>query len=324
MPNSPLDIQKALTTQTHAGGAGEFLTPELIQAGIREYFETRTPVWNQFRKEPISSNSVVYRAQSGVPVASFGAEMGPLPAAQTVAYTEEAIPTKSIYARGEISGQMLAASRSFGDILQREIRNHVVGIINTLETTLVTGDATARPAEFDGLNKWITNEVDASGDGGTTETPLTLNHLELLLDAPRYAGANILFMNSATRRRLWSVLQPQIRFIGETEINGGFRVRAYNDLPIIEVKPNASAVDDAGTAGVNEAEVANLDGIILAVNSDMVWIPVLQDLTYEELAHTVDSTDFIIKMYLTMIVEGGEFYHAKLTNFTTTPREIAE
>ncbi len=53
----------------------------------------------------------------------------------------------------------------------------------------------------------------------------------------------------------------------------------------------------------------------------MVWIPVLQDLTYEELAHTRDSTDFYIKMYLGMIVDGGEFYHAKLTGFSTAVDE---
>jgi hypothetical protein len=303
-----LDISKALSTQ--AASTGDVLIPEIIQAGIREYFEQRTPIWNQFRKESVDTNAVMYKLQDSVPVASFGAELGPLPAAQNATYSEEAVVLKSIYSRGEISGQLIAASRSFVDVLQREVRNHTIGMINTLETTLVTGDATARPAEFDGLNKWITNEIFATSDGtgAGTDEPLTLNHLEVLMDAPRYAGANVLFMNSETRRRLWSVLQPQIRFIGETEINGGFRVRAYNDMPIIEVKPNVD---------LTTTPEANLPNTILAVNTDMVWIPVLQDLTYEELAHTRDSTDFIIKMYVGMIVEGGEFYHAKLTNFTT-------
>jgi hypothetical protein len=111
-------------------------------------------------------------------------------------------------------------------------------------------------------------------------------------------------MNNATKRRLWSILQPQVRFIGETQIEGGFTVPTYNGIPIIEIKPN---VADAG---------AQLNNIILAVNTDLVYIPVLQELTYEELAHTRDSTDFIIKLYCGVVVEGGEFYHAKLTNFT--------
>lgn len=312
MANTALDISKALSTQ--AATTGDILIPEIIEAGIREYFEARTPVWNQFRKERVDNNAVMYKVQDSVPVASFGAELAALPAAQNATYSERAIPLKSIYTRGEVSGQLIASSRTFVDVLQREVRNHTIGMINTLETTLVTGDSAARPNEFDGLNKWITNTVDAREDltadavDNPTAQPLVLNHLELLLDAPRYAGANMLFMNSATRRRLWSVLQPQVRFIGETEINGGFKVKAYNELPIIEVKPNVDIV-------ANPA--ANLTGVILAVNTDMVWIPVLQDLTYEELAHTRDSSDFFIKMYVGMVVEGGEFYHAKLTGFTT-------
>lgn len=300
-----LDISKALSTQSST--TGDVLIPEVISAGIREYFEQRTPVYNQIRKEVVETNAIIYKEQTSVPIASFGAELGVLPAAQNAAYAERSMPLKSIYTRGEVSGQIVAASRSFVDVLQREVRNHTIGMINTIETTLVLGDSQARPNEFDGLNKWITNTVSASEDGGTTDAPLTLSHLEQLLDAPRYGGANMLFMNDVTRRRLWSVLQPQIRFLGTTEIDGGFKVRSYNDMPIIEVKPNVSAPG------------ADLAGVILAVNTDMVYIPILQDLTYEELAHTRDSTDFILKMYLALVVEGGEYYHAKLVDFDTAP-----
>lgn len=308
MANNPLDISKALSTSS--GTTGDQLIPEVIQAGIREYFERRTPVWNQFRKQPVATNAVIYKEQTSVPVASFGAELAALPAAQNSTFVERAIPLKSIYTRGEVSGQLIAAARSFIDPLQLEVRNHTIGMINTLETTMVIGDATARPNEFDGLDKWITNEVYATDDGTDTgaDQPLVLAHLEQLLDAPRYSDIDLLFMNDITRRRLWSVVQPQIRFLGTTEIDGGFKVRSYNDLPIIEVKPN---VDISGNP------LANLDGRILAVNTDMVWVPVLQDLTYEELAHTRDSTDFIIKMYVGLVVEGGVHYHAKLVNFTT-------
>ena len=307
MPNNPLDISKALSTQ--ASTTGDVLIPEVISAGIREYFESRTPVYNQIRKEQTDSNAFMYREQTSVPVASFGAELAALPAAQNATYVERAVPLKSMYTRGEVSGQLIAASRSFIDVLQREVRNHTIGMINTIETTLVVGDSAARPNEFDGLNKWITNTVWATSNGaetGGTAEPLTLAHLEQLLDAPQYGGANFLFMNDVTRRRLWSVLQPQIRFLGMTEIDGGFKVRSYNDMPIIEVKPNSAAVG------------ADLEGVILAVNTDMVYMPILQDLTYEELAHTRDSVDFILKMYLGLIVEGGEHYHAKLRGFDTT------
>jgi hypothetical protein len=300
----PLDIQKALSTQVAT--TGNILVPEVISAGIREFFELRTPVWNQVRKERAEGNAVVIREQLSIPVASFGAELGALPAAQNATYAERAVPLKSIYTRGEVSGQLIAASRTFIDVLEREIRNHTLGMISTMENTLVVGDSAVRPNEFDGIRKWVTQTLNVQSTGASpADQPLVLSMLEELIDLPRFAGPNVLFMNAATRRRLWSVLQPQVRFIGETEINGGFRVRAYNDLPIIEVRPNTT---DAS---------AQLDGEILAVNTDMMYVPVLQDMTYEELAHTRDSVDFIIKMYCGLIVEGPDVYHAKMTGFST-------
>lgn len=300
--NNPLDISKALSTQPET--TGNILVPEIVTAGIREYFEKRTPLWNQFRKETAESNAIGFRDQVSVPVASFGAELGALPAAQHATYAERAVMLKSIYTRGEVSGQLIAATRSELDVLQREIRNHTLGMINTLENTLVVGDSSARPNEFDGLIKWITNEVDVQG--GAAEAPgLTLNHLELLRDSTTTGMYDLLIMDSATRRRLWSVLQPQVRFIGETQIEGGFTVAAYNGTPIIETRPHTTEAREA------------MEGVILGVNRDMIWVPVLQDLTYEELAHTRDSTDFMLKMYVGLIVEGGAAYHAKMTGFST-------
>ena len=303
MANS-LDISKALTSTT--ANAADFLIQDEIVAGIREYFEKRTPLWNQFRKEKTGSLAIVFKEQLGVPVASFGAEMGPLPASQTASYAERAVALKSIYTRGEVSGQMIAASANYIDALEREIRNHTMGMINTLENTLVTGDATARPNEFDGLLKWITNTVDAGTiNGRSAPANLTLTDLEYMRDATTTGFFDLFIMDAATRRRLWAVLQPQIRFIDKATIEGGFEVPTYSGIPIMEVKPHTV-----------EARTA-MQGVILGVNKEQVWLPVLQDITYEELAHTRDSTDFIIKMYLGLVVEGGAVYHAKLTNFLT-------
>lgn len=308
MSDQTLNIQKALdTTETTTGN---FLTQDMIVAGIREYFEKRTPLWNQFRKEKVDSNAIVFKEQDGVPVASFGAELAALPAAQHATYSESAVSMKSIYSRGEVSGQLIASSKGYSqgyaDALDREIRNHTLGMVNTLENTLVVGDSAARPQEFDGLVKWITNTVDAGTiNGRSAPADLILSDLEYLQDSTTTGYFDMYIMDAASRRRLWAVLLPQIRFVDKATIDGGFQVPTYNGLPIIEVKPHTQAARDA------------MEGVILGVNKEKVWLPVLQDITYEELAHTRDSTDFIIKMYLAMVVEGGSAFHAKLTNFTT-------
>lgn len=295
-----IDVSKALDTTS--GSTGAVLIPELIDPGIREFFEKRTPLWNQIRKVPYNGLYYNYKERTGIPTASFGAELGALPAAQNSTYVERAVALKSVYTRGEVSGQIQVAAQTFIDALGVEIQDHARGMANTLEQKLITGNATSNPNEFDGILRWVTSTlfVDSAGDGTGTAAPLTLSMLEELMDTPTQETPNLLIMNAATRRRLWDVLEPMRRFIGETVIDGGFRVNSYNGIPIIEVKQ----------------QVAALNGVILAVNTDRMFIPIAKELTYEEVAHTRDSTDFFLKMYLGFVMEGGAASHAKLMGFS--------
>jgi hypothetical protein len=112
-----------------------------------------------------------------------------------------------------------------------------------------------------------------------------------------------LIMSKAMRRKLWSILQPQVRYMDSVEIEGGFRVPTYGGLPIIDL------FDHAGTV---------LADTVLAPDMRLVYMPILTPLTYEELAHTRDSLDYFLKMYLTLVVEGAARHHAKLIDVSAT------
>lgn len=303
MPNSGLDIRKALDTS--AGTTGAVLVPEVIDAGIRMFVETRSPLWNIVNRFPFDGYAYAYREQNGLPVASFGAELGALPAAQNATYVERSFPIKSIYIRGELSGQLIEASRSFIDVLSREIQNSATGMVRTLEGALLTGDSGVNPNQFDGIAKQITTVIhnDTVGDGTGTDQPLTLAALDELIAAAPGSEPTHLIMSKAMHRKLWSILQPQVRYMDTVEIEGGFKVPSYGGLPIITV-PDVDATPLATT--------------ILAPNMNLVSVPVLKPLTYEELAHTRDSIDYFLKMYLTVVVEGAARNHAKLEDVTST------
>lgn len=302
MPNG-LDIRKALDTQ--AGSTGQVLVPEVVDAGIRMFVETRSPLWNIIRKFDFDGYAFAYREQNGLPVASFGAELGALPAAQNATYIERTVPIKSIYIRGELSGQVIEATRTLVNVLEREIENSAMGMVRTLEQKLIAGDSVAQPNEFDGLAKWITTTVDGTDTGGATggaDGPLSLALLDVLLDAAPGGEPTHLIMSKAMRRKLWSILQPQVRYMDATEIEGGFRVPTYGGLPIIDLFDNGAILADT----------------ILAPDMRLVYMPILKQLTYEELAHTRDSLDYVLKMYLTVVVEGASRHHAKLIDVSPT------
>jgi len=297
------DIRKALDTQ--AGTTGNILVPSVIEAGIRMFIEQRSPLWNLINKFPHDGYAYAYREQNGLPVASFGAELGALPAAQNATYAERIVPIKSIYIRGELSGQVIDASRQLVNILQREIQNSTLGMIRTLEDKIISGDSTARPNEFDGLAKWITTTIDGTNTGGATggaDGPLSLALLDQLVGAAPGGRPTHLLMSESMARKLWSILQPQVRYQDKATINGGFQVPTYFGLPIVELFDNATILADT----------------ILAPDMNLVSMPVLRDFTYEELAKTRDSIDYFIRCYLTLVVEGAARHHAKLVDVSAT------
>jgi hypothetical protein len=301
--NDILDIRKALDTSS--GTTGAVLVPEVIDAGIRMFVETRSPLWNIIRKFEFDGYAFAYREQNGLPVASFGAELGALPAAQNATYVERSVPIKSIYIRGELSGQIMEASKTLVNILQREIENSAMGMVRTLEQKLIAGDSVASPNEFDGIAKWITTTVDGTDTGGATggaDGPLSLALLDQLLHAPPGGEPTHLIMSMAMQRKLWSILQPQVRYMDSVTVPGGFTVPTYGGLPIIALFDNGTILADT----------------ILAPDMRLVYMPILKPLTYEELAHTRDSLDYFLKMYLTLVVEGAARHHAKLIDVSPT------
>jgi HK97 family phage major capsid protein len=237
-----IDIRKALDTSS--GTTGAVLIPDVVSEGIRMFVETRSPLWNIIPKAAADGNAYAYREQNGLPVASFGAELAALPAAQNATYVDRAVPIKSIYIRGEVSGQLIESSRTFLDVLDREINNSALGMIRTLEQKIVSGDSVANPNEFDGLAKWITTTVDLDTDAGAPVVPgeLTLVALEELLAAAPGGDPTHLIMGRAMRRKLWSILQNNVQYIGGNgaSIDGGFGIPAYGNIPIIELFDNTA------------------------------------------------------------------------------------
>lgn len=301
---SNLDIQKALdTTNTTTGSV---LVPEIVSPGIRLFVETRSPLYSMIRKLAWDTQVYAYVEQNGLPVASWGAEMAALPAASQSTYADRFVPLKSLYTRGEISGQLLQFSRTYVDILQREIENHALALARKLEAGIVAGDATANPNEFDGLDKLITNTVNAAGTGGAAvgvAGPLSMALFNQLSVQAIGSTPSAYIMDQNMQLKLWSIFQTNVRYMneGQLTIQGGTSVPTWGGRPII-------TLTDVHATLVNK---------ILAPDMSMIYMPVGLPITYEELAKTRDSRDYFMRTYLTLVVEGAARHHAKLINVSS-------
>ena len=87
------------------------------------------------------------------------------------------------------------------------------------------------------------------------------------------------------------------------------------DIAGVDVRPGTAAQLAGLLSRAGHAELAMRLG--LAVDMNMVRMPILKPMTYEELAHTRDSLDYILKMYLTLVMEGGARHGAKLIDVSS-------
>lgn len=299
------DLRKALDT-TGVGNTGTILVPEVIEAGLNRFIETRSPIWNIIPKVRAKGMAYFYKELNGLPTASFGAEMQNLPAATAPTFADRNVPIKSIYTRGEISGQLIEATRTFIDVLAEDIELHMTGLVRELEVKTLSGNATSFPNEFNGLDVLITNVYhnDTVGDGSGTDQELTLAALDAMLDLPAGGTPTHLFMSKAMKRKLWSMLQPQVRFMSTQDIEGGFTVATYMGLPVFDLFDNTSLLANKIIAP--------------QINDGLVFYPVLKDMSFEPLAKDKDSYDYMIKMYLTLVVKGAARHHVKMEDVTST------
>lgn len=292
-------ILKALDTSS--ASTGDVLIPERVSEGIRKHYEDQSPVYNIVRRIPWATNAYAYRETTDLPTAEFRSDGGTLPSVTSAQHAKPTVAMTYLYTTGEVTGPMIAASASLLDAYEYEIELHADALIQHVEETVLTGDSASNANEFDGLLKQITREVDLAtveyGGDGSAAAEFSINQLDAGIDAAPVAPSHILVDRQGSRA-IDSLLQINQRFVGETEIAGGFRVKTYNGFPIVKVNAESTA----------------LDGTILLPNMRKVFMPTLMDVTFEPLAKVRDSEHFMLKWYLTLAVEGNQRNHAKMTN----------
>ena len=284
-------IRKALDL---ASSAAAYLLPEVIDGAIRDFVSKEPVIYNLVNKQPWATNTYWIRKRTALPTAEWRPDGGPLPAVSDTAYGKVSKTVKYLYTRGEVTGPMQEAAGSVFNALASEVETHSASMIEKLSTDLVT--ATGASNDIQGMLYQISTDTSLNAGGGTqTETgTLSLAMIDEAIDLTD-GTADIAITSKAVRRKLNSLLQAQQQFVDRTEVAAGFRVISYDDLPFV-TSPHW-----------------NSDTDILFLRRSDLRLLVHRDLTYEELAKTRDSTDFMIKGYFGFAVEGRP---VRLTGFT--------
>lgn len=233
-------IQKALTTQANSG---EALIPEKLEKIITNTVVRLSPemavIQPEFDNQKLHSfNRLMKLPRAG----GFMGEGATTPTSQG-SYERASVELKILRRKGAVTNFLQDSSKKYIDASTAEMENHLQAHVYDIINALKFGNAGANKYAFDGLDKIIkTNRINEVRGG---VVPTDLSFLDNMIDAnirKNGAGHNKVLMMSPEMQSLVSRLLTNVRLmqgnagtLGHVEINGGWRLATYRDIPILPV-----------------------------------------------------------------------------------------
>lgn len=233
-------IRKALDTATNSGGA---LIPEHLEQIITNTVVKLSPEMSVIQPEFDNQKYHDFNRLVKLPRAGgFMGEGAVTPTSQG-AYERASVELKVLRRKGAVTNFLQDTSKKFIDASAAEMENHLQAHVYDIINALKFGNAKANKYAFDGLDATIkSNRVNMARGG---EVPTDLSFLDEMIDANiRKNGSahNKCLMMTPEMQSLVSRLLTNVRLmqgnagsLGNVEINGGWRLMTYRDIPILPV-----------------------------------------------------------------------------------------
>lgn len=344
-------IQKALTTQA---GSGEALIPEKLEKIITNTVVRLSPemavIQPEFDNQKLHSfNRLMKLPRAG----GFMGEGATTPTSQG-SYERASVELKILRRKGAVTNFLQDTSKKYIDASTAEMENHLQAHVYDIINALKFGNAGANKFSFDGLDKIIkTNRVNEVRGG---VVPTDLSFLDDMIDAnirKNGAGHNKVLMMSPEMQSLVSRLLTNVRLmqgnagtLGHVEINGGWRLATYRDIPILpvadmggnQVAIGTVSLDATGTGSIPagdyffQVSAITLDGETIASeevtatfgaskSAKLQWTAVENASYYKIYCSKTTGTEKLVAVIPACTYDGTGTYVSEVTGveFTTDP-----
>jgi len=271
-----------------------------IDIVIQSLIQVNNPLRQNLPRKPGSGDGSYINQRSANPTAESVADTDDFTASSSTYGTRLKFPFKTTGARGKITRKAMAVGRSYTDIKAEEIQATLEAVREREDTLLISGDAGSNSKEYSGLRELIpSGQIIEAGANGAA---LTLSLMDEAIDLC-FGEPNMIIMAKRSRRELNPLLQISQRFVEKMDVNGGFRVMSYNDIPIFWSK-HVSVAQTQGTAS-NASDIFFLD-------TSKVWIEVLTELKMEALANKSSQYEEFDIFEDTVLVLANEKYVSRI------------
>jgi hypothetical protein len=325
------DVQKALssTLNTYSAGTLPVLIPVYVDPEIVDTTRRATPLVELLPRVTNYGNYASFNKITTISTAQAIAEDAAL-TEQNDTYSRVTIPVRILASVGRVTEFMVEAARpylssgGYIDALSLDVRAKTLALRRLEEAMILLGDnatgttwtepvnSTTIPCtySYDGLYQLITN-ANSNGFGGSSSyrtdnagAALSIDIIRTGIRTARTAGGepNLMVCDYATYDKIKSLIQDQLRYVSTQTIAWGITTLSFEGIPIIASR-FLSTTDGTGSSTPYTGKS------LFILDTNIIEMRVLRDVTYEELAQTNLSKKFVLSVFETLVVKAPQFNH---------------
>lgn len=205
------------------------LSNDVLLTGVVETIIKDSPVLQRLPFIEIVGNGLTYNREATAPTAAFF-DVGDSWTESTPTFTQLTATLKIMGGDADIDNFLSATRSNLQDIETAVVQLKAKAVRQLFEQTFVTGDATANPKSFDGLDKLCdpAQAIPMGVNGGS----LTLDKLDELVDAVKGGKPELLLMSRRSRRSLTKLARNSGSFIESERDEFGMMMQFYDGIPV--------------------------------------------------------------------------------------------
>jgi hypothetical protein len=188
-----------------------------------------SPVLQRMPFIEIVGNGLTYNRENAAPSVSFF-DVGDSWTESTPTFTQLTVTLKIMGGDADVDNYLIATRSNVQDLEAAVVQIKAKAVRQLFETTFVTGDATANPKSFDGLDKLCDPAQTLSmGVNGAT---LTLDKLDELIDQVKGGKPDLLVMSRRSRRTVTKLARNSGSLLETDRDEFGQMLQFYDGVPI--------------------------------------------------------------------------------------------
>src|SRR3989304_4087848 len=220
------------------------LSNDILLQGVIETIIKDSPILQRMPFIEIAGNGLTYNREATAPAAAFF-DVGDTWPESTPTFPQQTVPLKIMGGDADIDNFLIATRSNLQDLEAAVVELKAKAVRQLFEQTFVTGDATANPKSFDGLDKVIdkAQSLSMGANGGS----LTLDKLDELIDTVKGGKPDLLLMSRRSRRIVNKLARTSGSFLEADRDEFGQMLQFYDGIAI----GVSDYISDAQTVGTS-------------------------------------------------------------------------